>query len=204
MKDCKRCNKTLPKGDFFRRAAAPDKLTPWCKKCHKEYAKDYYEKNRVVINEKNRTWYNANQDSLRQYRAKHAARAIARSRSWYHNNKERAKASVSLRYKERLANDPTYAFKYKLRWELRLLLTKKYMCKNILSALQCTREELMHHLESKFSDGMNWGNYGEWQIDHIIPLKIAKDIDTVRKLNHYLNLQPLWKSDNIKKGAKLC
>lgn len=71
--------------------------------------------------------------------------------------------------------------------------------------LGCTVEQLAKHLESQFRDGMSWENQGEWHIDHIIPLD-AFDL-TIReqflKAVHYTNLQPLWKTDNLKKGAKI-
>jgi hypothetical protein len=50
---------------------------------------------------------------------------------------------------------------------------------------------------------MNWDNRDKWHIDHIIPLASAKSPEEVEKLCHYTNLQPLWASDNMSKGAKL-
>ena len=46
---------------------------------------------------------------------------------------------------------------------------------------------------------MSWENYGKyngeinygWDIDHIIPISIAKTEEDVMKLSHYTNLQPL-------------
>ena len=56
---------------------------------------------------------------------------------------------------------------------------------------------------------MNWENYGlyiskklnyGWDIDHIIPLNVAKTEDEIIILNHYTNLQPLcsYTNRNIK------
>jgi hypothetical protein len=50
---------------------------------------------------------------------------------------------------------------------------------------------------------MSWDNYGEWHIDHIIPLASADTEEEVLKLYHYTNLQPLWAIDNIRKGSKI-
>jgi hypothetical protein len=49
---------------------------------------------------------------------------------------------------------------------------------------------------------MTWKNYGEWHVDHKIPLYLAKTEKDVFSFNHYSNLQPLWASDNLKKNRK--
>ena len=64
-------------------------------------------------------------------------------------------------------------------------------------------EEFILYLESKFEKGMTWENYGDWQIDHIIPLSSGKNEYELYSLCHYTNLQPLWKLDNIKKSNKI-
>ena len=64
----------------------------------------------------------------------------------------------------------------------------------------------MKHMESLFKDGMNWSNRGGkhgWQIDHIIPLSSAKNMDELRKLGHHKNIQPLWAKDNRLKSNKI-
>lgn len=60
----------------------------------------------------------------------------------------------------------------------------------------CTQSFLKRYLESKFSIGMNWGNYGfrGWHIDHITPATHfnLRDINEAKKAFHYTNLQPIW------------
>ena len=50
---------------------------------------------------------------------------------------------------------------------------------------------------------MNWENQGEWHLDHIYPVSLAKDEQELIKLNHYTNFQPLWAADNLLKGNKV-
>lgn len=69
-----------------------------------------------------------------------------------------------------------------------------------------TVAELRAHLEAQFSFGMSWSNMGEWHIDHRRPIasfEIAgPDCPEFRAAWALSNLQPLWASDNLRKGAK--
>ena len=67
----------------------------------------------------------------------------------------------------------------------------------------CNPKFLENHIQEQFTNGMNWENYGKWHIDHKIPLSMAKTEEELYKLCHYTNLQPMWASDNRKKGAKI-
>jgi hypothetical protein len=49
---------------------------------------------------------------------------------------------------------------------------------------------------------MSWENQGEWHLDHIMPISLAKTEEEVIKLNHYTNFQPLWAEDNVRKSNK--
>ena len=68
-------------------------------------------------------------------------------------------------------------------------------------------EDLKEHLEKQFKDGMSWDNYGEWHIDHIIPVSnfIIESVESeeFKKCWELNNLQPLWADENIKKSNKM-
>lgn len=66
--------------------------------------------------------------------------------------------------------------------------------------LGCTPLELRAYLESKFKEGMSWGNQGQWHIDHVKALASAKNEEELIQLAHYTNLQPLWAKDNLAKA----
>jgi hypothetical protein len=71
--------------------------------------------------------------------------------------------------------------------------------------LGCSIGELMEHLESLFTEGMTWENYGVdgWHIDHRIPLASASCIEDMVTLLHFSNLQPLWALDNLRKSSSI-
>jgi hypothetical protein len=68
----------------------------------------------------------------------------------------------------------------------------------------CSFDYFTKHLENQFEDWMtkeNYGNYnGEfnhgWDIDHIIPLSSARDVDHFIELCHYTNVRPLCSKQN--------
>jgi hypothetical protein len=63
--------------------------------------------------------------------------------------------------------------------------------------------QLKEYIESLFTEGMSWDNYGGWHIDHIKPVS-SYDSDTpVDVVNSLENLQPLWAFDNLSKGNKI-
>ena len=60
------------------------------------------------------------------------------------------------------------------------------------------------HIECQFVAGMGWHNACEWHIDHRRP---CASFDLTKKGErdmcfHYTNLQPMWKAENMRKGAK--
>ena len=70
-----------------------------------------------------------------------------------------------------------------------------------------TVDDLIKHLEKKFQPNMSWENYGEWHIDHIIPISAFNFSDAehgdFKKCWCLDNLQPMWASENFSKGNKL-
>ena len=74
-----------------------------------------------------------------------------------------------------------------------------------LEAIGCSVDELKLWLESQFQPGMTWDNYGEWHIDHIIPLA-SFDLSKrnhQKKACHWFNLRPLWKEQNLSREKRI-
>jgi hypothetical protein len=94
-----------------------------------------------------------------------------------------------------------YAWRGLLSYVLRRVGSKKQDTTHNILGYSAT--DLKNHLEKLFVDGMSWKNWGEWHIDHIRPISSFNKDDDPKIINSLDNLQPLWKSDNIKKSNKL-
>lgn len=132
------------------------------------------------------------------------------------NRRFRDTAYAKKHNKRRRATD----LNFKLKWNLRnrvYSIVKGYAKKGILgkkagsavSDLGCSLEHLKLHIESQFSPGMSWDNYGnkdgQWSLDHTYPLSLLDLTDRAQFLkgSHFKNLAPMWHIDNIKKGNKI-
>jgi hypothetical protein len=94
---------------------------------------------------------------------------------------------------------------HNLRNRILKVLKGRNKSKSTLKLLGCTIEFLKNHLESKFTKGMSFSNYGKWHIDHIRPcasFDLSKSSEQ-HKCFHYTNLQPLWAKDNREKRDKI-
>ena len=120
-----------------------------------------------------------------------------------HNVKKHAK-----NVKRYVDNNPQAKLAASLRQRMRKVLKGNIKCAETLELLGCSLEEWEIYLENKFTDGMNWDNYGKdvdnWQIDHIKPCASFKlELEEEQKACfHYSNTQPLWQPDNASKGCK--
>jgi len=161
-------------------------------------SKAYYLRNKETVLSRHKEWLNNNRDKVRET-----------SRKWYSKNKEhmrvyrKSRAEINRKYwKERRAKDAVFRIKNNLRNRLNAVLNAKNSSATKL--VGCSWKEFRAHLESKFTEGMSWDNYGKngWHLDHVKPLDafdLTKEGE-IKKACHYTNLQPLWAIDNLKKG----
>lgn len=95
---------------------------------------------------------------------------------------------------------------HSLRKRLNRAIRQKTKVGSAINDCGCSQEFLKEYLESQFQCGMTWNNYGlnGWNIDHIIPLSYfdLSDKEQFLRACHYTNLQPMWASENKRKGAK--
>ena len=159
---------------------------------------------------------------LREYGPKHKAANKDRIRQWskefYRKNKDHVLAvcksyrkrnadAIAKKAKEKLKSDPVAAITARLRHRIYLALrpcgAKKHA--STLKLVGCSRKFLVAWIESQFPTGMGWHNRQSWHVDHIVPCS-AFDMTNAgqqRVAFHYLNLRPMWATENISKGSSL-
>lgn len=107
----------------------------------------------------------------------------------------------------RMKNDPVFVLRKRTRGRILEALRRGDAKKitNTMKLIGCSIKELKSYIESKWSLGMNWENYGfkGWHIDHIKPCASfnLSDPEQQKACFHYTNLQPLWALDNWRKGS---
>ena len=208
MKKCCRCKVEKVFSEFHKNKASKDGFKAACKECRRietienydyDKAKEYREANKEKRKQQYDKWYSKNREER-----------LKRRKKWREENKEKLakyrkdNKHISREFYQRHKNNPLFRLKSSVRSRIRIAITNQRLNKNTSTAkmLGCTWEELKQHLESKFTEGMKWDNYGEWHVDHIKPLSLANTEEEMIKLNHYTNLQPLWAKDNLSKGSK--
>jgi hypothetical protein len=165
-----------------------------------------------------------NRDRLSQYKKEYSIKnrekinAKAREKSWDYHNKHRVRKNAYNR--NRLNNNLQARLKSNLRSRISNMMNGNTKSGSAVKDLGCSISKLEKYLESKFTEGMTWENYGRhyakypnerptrvksWHIDHIIPLSSFDLTNKEQFLQacHYTNLQPLWAEDNIRKSNKI-
>lgn len=106
--------------------------------------------------------------------------------------------------REYAKNKLSYSFRSILAYHMKRNSVGK--CGTTESILGYTIEDLKKHISSRFSDDMNWSNYGTWHIDHITPASWFKYSSTddadFKRCWSLDNLQPKWAFDNLSKGNR--
>lgn len=224
MKRCTICGEPKPYSDFHKQSSRPDGYGNWCKPCKSERKKEAYTKNPHRARERSAQYRNlypervatckklARLKKIEQYKerarkryAEKRERILEKAKEYREANWPKVLATNTAYKRERLRRDPLFRLEYALRNRTFVALRNKGYGKRSRTRelVGCEWPQLMSHLKSKFTEGMTMDNYGQWHVDHIVPLSSAENEEELIKLCHYTNLQPLWAADNIRKGAKL-
>ncbi len=165
---------------------------------NKEKRKEYLLRNKDKIAKGGKQYRLQNKEKIKQYQLQNKEK----SKRYCLRNKEKIKKRVNKYRINRKKIDINFKLSCGLRNRLNRAIKNNYKLGSAIKDLGCPIEYLKRYLESQFIKGMNWDNYGKWQIDHQIPLSIVDLIDRENLLQvcHYTNLQPMWADKNKQKG----
>jgi len=191
QKWCPACSKNRPISEFGNSSTRKDGLECYCNSCRKTYNQEH---------KKEKKQYN------KQYNIDNKKSISIQKRQYNQNNKEQRNAGQRKKYKTdviykinkiigKLINKSLRGNKNNAHWE---------------DLVGWTVEEGRAHLESLFTEGMTWENYGggkyDWSLDHIIA--VSKWNITSAECHRFKNcwaldnLQPLWHIRNMEKGDR--
>lgn len=129
---------------------------------------------------------------------------VERKRKWRLENSEHVRAVGRAYDAKQMAENIQRRLSKNLRHRLRKAMLGETRSVSAVRDLGMSISEFRAYIESKFSTGMSWGNYGKWHLDHIKPLHsfLLTDDVQAKAASHYSNIQPLWASVNQSKWCK--
>jgi len=215
-KTCSKCKIIKSIIEFAKNRNHKDGLSSSCKDCIKIYRKIYYLDNKEEIaikgriykeahkqerREYSKIYYESHKQESKDYRETHKKEILRRMRKYHKFHKIERN---NLR-KKRLKTDSNYKILVTLRDRLHHAIKRNSKAASTKKLLGCSIEFLKNHLQNQFTKGMTWKNHGfyGWHIGHIKPCSLfdLSKPSEQRKCFNYTNLQPLWATENYKKGA---
>lgn len=203
---CSECAKQRKKSLI---ADNPKKYKERIKKNNKKYKTENKEKIRAY----NKKYKSANPYS-KETRKKYYERVVKQKRrienltpEQHEKKKAYAREWRKKDHAKRYTTDPDYRCNKLVRniLERTLKCSMKNKEGRTHDLLGYTAKEFRTHIERQFQTGMSWDNHGEWHIDHIYPISkfIEEGITDPKIINALSNLTPIWKTENLSKGAKV-
>lgn len=143
---------------------------------------------------------------MKDYRKQHIE-PIANQRKQYRKDNKNSIKKYMKQYFIKYQKITLHKLIKNLRTRVGLALKGNPKSETTMKLVSCSIETLIHHLSCKFYDRkdglkMSLDNYGLWHVDHIKPcylFNLSKKSEQ-KKCFHYINLQPLWAVDNLKKS----
>jgi len=103
-------------------------------------------------------------------------------------------------------SDPTFKFNSGVRQACNHAISgdSHWSEETFMSRMGYSVDELKEQLQTRWNDGMNWDNYGDWNIDHVVPTSFFVFTDysdlAFKACWSLKNIQPMWRGDNSSKS----
>lgn len=171
---CKECKNTKPITDYYVSKRSKNGYTTSCKVCYNVHVNSVKKNNPL------------------KYKTKQS--------DYKRNNRK----NINLYNRNKYANDINFKLSSSLRSRLRqaLLCAKNNKLASTMSLLGCDIIYFRSWIEFQFEEWMNWENYGQWELDHVLPCSmfdLSKKSEQ-EKCFHWSNIRPLKKESNNSKS----
>jgi DNA-nicking Smr family endonuclease len=184
---CCRCKIDQPMGEYGVQKHGPNGFRSQCRGCRRLEAKEYRKRNLEKVKLAKEAWKIKNPNYDKFYSQNNQDKKRKAIDTWNKNNP----GAASKKTKEWLNKNPHIKI-WRTTLRCSLFRMGKTKVGHTIDLLGYSAEELRNHLESLFTDGMSWDNYGEWHIDHIVGV-INFDPKTPQSIvNALSNLRPMW------------
>ena len=219
-KDCPKCGLPKLKNCFYKKKASKDGLQNTCKGCVKAHNAKHYEENKVAIAEQQAGYRQENKVAIAEqtagYRQENKAKRAEYDAKHYqehkdeikaHNAKPETKAKRNANKRDRRKTDEGFRIETNLRCRLYQAMggeKKSASTKELVGLQSGTAINDYFDLKSPWLKEQGVSSE-ELVTDHIIPCaeyKLEKP-DHQKACFHYINLQRLTNTDNMKKGDRV-
>lgn len=195
MKLCTTCTETKEFECFSKNKRMSDGFARVCKACQNAYHTTYYEKNKKTIIARTSAYRKRRPDVQKRSKQK-----------WQERNKEKHLEYRRDWHRRRYTASLEYRLNFIIRGALRRTMdaAKRNKARLSQSVIHYTPAQLRERVEMNFKPGMNWSNYGEWHVDHRVPVArlIRRGVTSPAVINCLANLAPLWAEENMRKGKR--
>lgn len=194
-KKCYRCQTIKPVSEYNRHKNEIGGYKNQCRECCKAIRKENYARNKDKQNV-----------AAKRYKEEHKKEISEASKVYRKANPDKVKKWKRAEYSKRRNNKQT-VIEEAVGRAIRKRIKFNKQFGHWKEVLGYTVEDLMEHLEKKFTPEMNWDNYGTyWHIDHIRPKSwfeyTSTDSEAFKQCWALDNLQPLEASLNCSKGNR--
>ena len=211
MKVCSKCNENKELSEFYGDKNFKDGFRSICKQCDKKKASNWNKSNPKQHQDHQSKWRTNNRQASRDQANNYGKsdKGKISKTNWLSNNRDKLNATVRKWQKKQSKCNPLYKIRRITASLLYKAISRRGYKKdsNTATMLGCSWIDFKNYIESKFypnpitGESMSWDNYGKngWEVDHIVSCCTSNSLEELKVLQHYLNLQPLWKEDHKEK-----
>ncbi len=164
----------------------------------------YVPKGRILLTEAEKKA--RKREYTKRYAQQNREKLLARHREQWKDPEFRRKwyEARNRRFKE----NPEFLLRHRLRVRMKHALKGHLKAAKTMDLIGCSSAALRKHIESQWTEGMDWTTYGlghgKWQIDHVRPLVsfALSDPEQQRQAFHFSNLKPEWWVSNAAKSGR--